>query len=485
MTIVTTAIPRITDEFDSLDQVGWYGSAFFLTLAAFQSTWGKLYKYFPLKTVFITSISIFEVGSLVCGVSKNSLTLIIGRAIAGCGAAGIVSGCYIIIAFVAPPNKRPAYTGIIGAVFGCASVAGPLLGGVFTDDLSWRWCFYINLPIGGASLALLLLFFKTPHEAKPAQAKLQEKLLSMDPIGIALILAALTCILLDMEWGGTTKPWSSPDVIGTLVGFVFLAFLFIVNETWQGERALMVPRILRQRTIATCCIYVFFQSGGNFLFTYYIPIYFQAIDGTSAAQSGIRNLPLIVGSSLMAISSGFIIIKIGYFTPLVFIGSTLFSIGAGLIYSLDINSPSPQYIGYQAILGIGQGLAIQVPVIVCQAFSKPSDIPSVTATVLFFQMIGGAICVSAAQSVFSNRLLRSLPANAPSVNPTTVLNTGASDIRVVFAGQQLEGVLASYMIGLRSAFALGIACAVAATVTSWGPKVRSIHGKVKAEAVMA
>ena len=139
MTIVATAIPRITDEFKSLDQVGWYGSAFFLTVASFQSTWGKGYKYFPLKGTFLLSIFVFEVGSLICAVAKNSTTLIVGRAIAGAGAAGIASGVYIIIAFAAPARQRPAFTGLMGATYAFASVIGPLLGGVFTSHVSWRW----------------------------------------------------------------------------------------------------------------------------------------------------------------------------------------------------------------------------------------------------------------------------------------------------------------------------------------------------------
>lgn len=139
MTIVATAIPRITDEFHSLNDVGWYGSAFFLTLASFQSTWGKAYKYFSLKPTFLLSIGIFEVGSLICGVAQNSVTLIIGRAIAGMGGAGIASGAYTIIAFAVPPAQRPAFTGTLGAAYGCASVIGPLLGGVFTSHATWRW----------------------------------------------------------------------------------------------------------------------------------------------------------------------------------------------------------------------------------------------------------------------------------------------------------------------------------------------------------
>ena len=181
MTILSTAIPKITSDFHSLNDVGWYAvrtisrlnhlsltnililkSSFFLTVAASQSTWGKAYKYFPLKTVFLIAIGVFELGSLICGVSPNSIALIVGRAITGLGAAGLLGGCYTIIAFSVTPTKRPAFTGILGATYGIASVVGPLLGGVFTDKVSWRWCFYVNLPVGGVSAGIILLFFKSP-----------------------------------------------------------------------------------------------------------------------------------------------------------------------------------------------------------------------------------------------------------------------------------------------------------------------------------
>jgi MFS family permease len=207
-------------------------------------------------------------------VAKSSTTLIVGRAIAGCGAAGVASGCYIIITYIASPKSRPAYTGIIGAVFGIASVAGPLLGGVFTDQVSWRWwyadlsnvedqkrmlicpSFYINLPVGGLAFFILVLFFKKPTHVETEKLSTSEKFLSLNFVGTALIISALTCILLSMEWGGITKPWNSSSVIGTLVGFGVLTAVFVLNEWWLQERALMIPRIMKRRIVYTCSIYI-------------------------------------------------------------------------------------------------------------------------------------------------------------------------------------------------------------------------------------
>ena len=477
MTIVATAIPEITSEFNSLPDVGWYGSAFFLTIAAFQSTWGKIYRYFPLKISFLLSIFIFELGSLVCAVAKNSVTLIVGRAIAGVGGAGVASGAYTIMAFSAPPSRRAAFTGFMGAAYGIASVAGPLLGGVFTSNVTWRWCFYVNLPIGGFSSVIIFIFFQPPPAAKPQEATWKEKLLQMDLPGTFVIMAAVVSYLLAIQWGGTTKSWNDSQVIGLLVGFGLLIIVFILIEYFSGERALLVGRLFKRRNNLVSMIYIFFFAGSFFVLLYYLPIYFQSVDGVSPSDSGVRNIPLLVAASLFSILSGGIISATGWFQPFLIVGAALTAIGSGLIYTLDIGTEMGKWIGYQVLAGFGLGFAIQTAIIVGQASVEPADLSTITAMILFFQTIGGAFFVQAGQAAFSNKLVNSVSTFAPGVSPALVIGTGASDLRKVFSPEQLPGILQAYMAGLRDAYAICIALAGVAFVVAFFVEWKSIKGK--------
>lgn len=237
-----------------------------MTFASFQSMWGKAYRYWSLKLVFLLCIFIFEVGSLICAVAPNSTCLIVGRAIAGLGGAGVASGAYTILAFSAPPKTVAAYTGILGAVYAIASVIGPIIGGIFTDNATWRWCFYVNLPVGAVSAGIIVLIFQTPKQATPQKATLKEKILQMDLPGTALFLCALVCLILALQWGGTTKSWRSADVIGCVVGFILLIITFIGVEIYQDERALLIPRIMKQKSLILMASFQIFGSAAFMMF---------------------------------------------------------------------------------------------------------------------------------------------------------------------------------------------------------------------------
>ncbi|KAA8651449.1 uncharacterized protein ATNIH1004_000332 [Aspergillus tanneri] len=239
-TIISTAIPQITDEFKSTADVGWYGAAFLLGSAVTQAPWGKLYGFFNIKWTYLLSLLTFELGSLLCALSHNSPTLIIGRAIAGVGGSGIGSGIYTILGVCVPPRRRPMLIGITGLAFLLASFAGPVIGGEFTSNVTWRWCFWINLPIGGATFAVILFLFRSPSPPANMKTSGKEIIFQLDILGIITLTGALLCFLLGLEWG-VGKSWHNKDVIGCLIGFPILAGLFITNELFWDDRA-MIPR---------------------------------------------------------------------------------------------------------------------------------------------------------------------------------------------------------------------------------------------------
>ncbi|KAH8659978.1 putative efflux pump antibiotic resistance protein [Xylariales sp. PMI_506] len=471
-TIIGTVIPKITDEFQGLDKVSWYGSAYFMTFGGFQSSWGKVYKYFPLKPAFLAAMFIFEVGSLVCAVAPSATALIVGRAIAGLGGAGVSTGAFTIIGLSAPPETRPTLTGITGSSYGVAAVCGPLIGGAFTVGVTWRWCFYINLPIGGIAALIIFILFQTPSTVKPVPASWREKIEQLDLIGVALVMGLIVSFILAFSYGGQTKAWNSSTVIGLLVGFILISIAFVLWEIFQGECAMIPGRLLGHRMVLLSSIYAFLFAGSYVVILYYLPIYFQSVQGVSAIGSGVHNLPTLIAVIIFATSTGGIVAKTGHAVPIMVIGSTLAAIAAGLFYTFSFETSSAKWIGYQIIGGVGWGGAYQIPIIIAQSQSDPSDMAVVTAIIMFAQQIGGAVCLSAAQGAFMNRMLNTAMVTVPSISSGTLIETGATQIRSSFTTDEIHGVLLAYLAGLKVVWAivasLVAASAVSTLFNSWG-----------------
>jgi MFS transporter, DHA2 family, glioxin efflux transporter len=381
-TIVGTAIPRITDEFSSLEDVSWYASAYFMTSGGCTPSAGKMYKYYNLKWSFLVSMLIFEVGSLLCGVANTSTTLIIGRAIAGLGAAGLSVGGTAIMVQTVRPAARPMMVGIMGATYAIAAVLGPILGGVLSDTVSWRWCFYINLPIGGAAAAVFFFFFHLPAVAAPPKVTWWKKLLHMDPIGVTLTMGAIICFVLALQYGGSSHAWNSSMVIGLFVGFGLLVVTLIGWELWLGEYAMMLPRLYKQRSLSTAATFQFFFMGSYIVLLYYLPIYFQSILGASPIKSGLDNLPFVLAASVFALLGGGVVMKTGRAQQVLSVGSMLSTVGIGLIYTLNIGSSTGEWVGYQIFLGGVMAFAIMHGLTIAQASASPEDLAAVTANLL-------------------------------------------------------------------------------------------------------
>ncbi|KAK1830415.1 DHA14-like major facilitator [Podospora conica] len=483
--IIATAIPKITEDFQSLQDVGWYGSSYLLTTAALQLLFGRIYTFFSVKWVYLTAIIIFELGSLICAVAQNSVTLIVGRAISGVGSAGLFSGALIILAYSVPLAKRPIYSGAVGSMYGIASVSGPLLGGVFTDKVTWRWCFWINLPIGAITILVIAVFFPDPRREITNDDTWQQRIKRFDPIGTAVFMPAIISLLLALQWGGTTYAWSSWRIIFLLVLFGVLIAIFLFIQYKQQDLATVPPRIFFKQSVWASSFFSFCLGAAFLGSVYYLPIWFQAVKGASAVQSGIMNLPMLISVVVMSMFAGAAVTIWGYYTPFMLVAVVFTTVGYGLLTTFSPSTPAPVWIGYQILAGVGIGLGMQQPLMAVQTVLEIDDVPTGTAVVVFMQTLGGALFVSIAQNVFTNKLVEYVAAYAPAFgDPMGILAIGATSVQKLPPGEVLEGVTRAYNDSLTKTFvvftALSGLAMVGAVFTEW----RSVKGK-KVEMVAA
>lgn len=425
-TILGPAIPAITNQFNSITDIGWYSSAYMLTSCGFILLYGRIYTFFPTKPVFLSGIVLFEIGSAICGASQNSVMLITGRAIAGLGSSGVFTGAILIMLNTVPLHKRPLLQGLFGACFGVASVTGPLLGGAFTESrLTWRWCFYINIPLGGVTI-VVVTFLLDLKENKPPRQGWRDTIRQMDPVGTVLFLPGITCLLLALEWGAADYAWSSPRLVGLLTTFAILITAFAAWQCYTRNTTATIPaRILLQRSIACGCASQFCVGATMLTISVYVPLWFQAIKGVSAFQSGANTLPLVLATVFASILSGGLIQKAGYYTPFMIVGSCCMALGTGLITTLKMDTEKARWIGYLIIIGIGVGFSMQHANLAVQAILKKRDIPVGTAMLSLCQTLGGAVFTAVGQNLYIDKFTDGLR-HIEGVDLRRVLESGAT-----------------------------------------------------------
>ena len=345
-TIIGTAIPSISAEFNSFSDIAWYESAFLLPLCVLQLSFGLVYKYYTTRWVLLSLAFIFELGSIVCAAAPTSNAFIIGRAITGIGGAGISTGAFLIVTQLVPLRSRPKFIGSLGSAFGISSILGPILGGYLTS-VTWRWCFWINVPIGALSLVLLLLLAPTTPPADKAADTWRGRISQLDPFGFLLIAPTVICFLFALEFGGQDKNWSEGRVIALFVLFGVFGIAFIAYQAWRGEKGTVPPRIVLKQSVWVSCLLAFFIGAVLVLYSFYLPIWFQVVQARSPQDSGIALLPYLLSVVVAVVCSGILVSKIGYYTPVAFVGAAIVVAGSAAITTWSPHITTCQQVGYQ------------------------------------------------------------------------------------------------------------------------------------------
>ena len=450
-TIVSTALPTIVGDLGGLDHLSWVVTAYLLTTTASTPLYGKLSDIYGRRLMFQSAIVIFVFGSVLCGLSQDMLQLIVFRGIQGIGAGGLMAMAFAIIGDIVSPRERGRYTGYLGAVFAVASVAGPLLGGFFVDNLTWRWVFYVNVPIGIVALVITSSVLRLPFARQDHE---------IDFVGAALLVAGVSTLLLGLVWGGSEYPWGSPVIVGLLVGSVVLTAVFLWWESRTPEPILPL-RLFRGRVFSGGVALSFLLGGAMFGAIVFLPLFLQVATGATATNSGLLLLPLMAGLMTTSILSGRVIAKTGHYRRWPIAGMGIAAVGMYLLSTMEPDTTRVASSLYMLVVGVGLGMVMQVLVLAVQNAADFKDLGVATSSVNFFRSLGGSFGVSIFGVLFATLLDDKLAALLP---PGALSSAGLSPEALTGTPEQIQALPPDILLPVTQAMADSITAIFLCTV---------------------